>query len=71
MVKDPQQLGNLVRQAFSQRRKTLRNTLKGLLTATDISAADIDPGARAETLTLRDFAKLANLVTNHSDMDRP
>ncbi len=66
---DPEQLGKLVRQAFSQRRKTLRNTLKGTLSAQEISTAGIDPGARAETLTLQDYAALANLVTQRSNRD--
>jgi 16S rRNA (adenine1518-N6/adenine1519-N6)-dimethyltransferase len=52
----------LVRQAFSQRRKTLRNTLRDLLAADAISALGIDPGARAETLAISDFAALANSV---------
>ncbi|HLF96199.1 MAG TPA: hypothetical protein VI457_03565 [Methylococcaceae bacterium] len=50
----------LISQAFSQRRKILRNTLKGLLDAEQIAAAGVDPGARAETLGLEEFARLAN-----------
>ena len=49
-------------QAFSMRRKTLRNSLKPYLTAAQISAAGIDPGARPETLDPAQFALLANLV---------
>jgi 16S rRNA (adenine1518-N6/adenine1519-N6)-dimethyltransferase len=52
----------LVRQAFAQRRKTLRNALRGLLEADAISALGIDPVARAETLSVSDFATLANSV---------
>ena len=50
----------LVRQAFSQRRKTLRNTLRDLLDTEDISSLGIDPSVRAETLDISDFAALAN-----------
>ena len=53
----------LVKQAFSQRRKTLRNTLKGLLDAPQIESLGIDPAARAETLSVGDFALLSNLYT--------
>jgi len=53
----------LVKQAFAQRRKTLRNTLKGLLNAEQIGSLAIDPAARAETLSVEDFARLANLYT--------
>ncbi len=59
-VEDEQVFATLVRQAFAQRRKTLRNTLRELLDAGEISAAGVDPSARAETLTLNEFAALAN-----------
>jgi 16S rRNA (adenine1518-N6/adenine1519-N6)-dimethyltransferase len=61
-VTDETVFANLVRQAFSQRRKTLRNTLRGMLDISEISALDIDPSARAETLGLENFAELANQV---------
>jgi 16S rRNA (adenine1518-N6/adenine1519-N6)-dimethyltransferase len=50
----------LVAQAFSMRRKTLRNSLRGLLDADRIAAAGVDPGLRAEMLTLEQFAALTN-----------
>ncbi|GAB6043496.1 16S rRNA (adenine(1518)-N(6)/adenine(1519)-N(6))-dimethyltransferase RsmA [Endothiovibrio diazotrophicus] len=53
---------NLVRQAFSQRRKTLRNNLKGLLDAAAIEAAGVDPSIRPEQLTLAQFAALSRAV---------
>jgi 16S rRNA (adenine1518-N6/adenine1519-N6)-dimethyltransferase len=54
--------GRLVGQAFSQRRKTLRNSLGKLIPVDIIIAADIDPGIRAEKLSVAQFAKLANLA---------
>lgn len=54
----------LVKQAFSMRRKTLRNNLKGLLDTKQIESLDIDPGARAETLSIAEFAALSNLYTS-------
>lgn len=48
----------LVSLAFSQRRKTLSNTLKPLRSAAEITAAGIDPIRRAETLTIDDFLRL-------------
>jgi 16S rRNA (adenine1518-N6/adenine1519-N6)-dimethyltransferase len=53
----------VVAQAFSQRRKTLSNALKGVAAAEDFAAAGIDPGLRAERLHAADFARLANLLT--------
>ena len=44
--------------AFSQRRKTLRNTLSGVLNAQGFSALGIDAGQRAENLSLPDYQKI-------------
>ena len=57
-VRDPARFERLVAQAFSMRRKTLRNSLRGLLDAEQIAAAGVDPGLRPETLTLEQFAAL-------------
>jgi 16S rRNA (adenine1518-N6/adenine1519-N6)-dimethyltransferase len=66
-VANQQHFAQIVARAFSQRRKMLRNTLKGLLEVETIVAAGIDPRARAETLTLGDFAKLANATADDGD----
>jgi 16S rRNA (adenine1518-N6/adenine1519-N6)-dimethyltransferase len=50
----------LVSQAFSQRRKTLRNSLRKLVSPDTLIAADIDPGNRAEQLSVDQFVSLAN-----------
>ena len=50
-------------QAFNQRRKTIRNSLKDCLSEEEISALGIDPTCRAEVLSLSDFATLANAVS--------
>ena len=63
IANDTEQFEKLVKQAFAQRRKTLRNTLKDLLTAEQIESAGIDPTRRAETLAVEDFVNLANLLT--------
>lgn len=60
---DPALLERVVRAAFSQRRKTLRNTLKGLFTPPELEHLGIDPGARAQQLGLDEFARLANALT--------
>jgi 16S rRNA (adenine1518-N6/adenine1519-N6)-dimethyltransferase len=52
-------LRSLVTAAFSQRRKTLRNGLKTLLTAREIEDCGIDPQLRPETLTPAQFGLLA------------
>jgi 16S rRNA (adenine1518-N6/adenine1519-N6)-dimethyltransferase len=64
IAKDNDQLSALVAQAFSMRRKTLRNNLKKILDSEQIESLGIDPGHRAETLSVEDFVKLSNLVTD-------
>jgi 16S rRNA (adenine1518-N6/adenine1519-N6)-dimethyltransferase len=46
---------NLLRKAFSARRKTLRNALPGV----DFAAAGIDAGLRPENLSPADYARLS------------
>jgi len=58
-IGDMARFEQLVAQAFSMRRKTLRNSLRGLLDADAIAAAGVDPGLRPEVLTLEQFAALA------------
>ncbi len=62
-IHDQAQFTQLVAQAFSQRRKTLRNSLRGGLDASAIQAAGIDPSARPEILSPEDFAALSNYVS--------
>ena len=49
----------LVARAFTMRRKTLRNSLRGYLSLEQIEAAGIDPSTRPEQLSLEDFTRLA------------
>ncbi len=56
-------LDRLVVAAFSQRRKTLRNTLRDWVTAEQFDALGIDPSARAETLSVKQFVEMANYLT--------
>jgi 16S rRNA (adenine1518-N6/adenine1519-N6)-dimethyltransferase len=56
---DAARFADVVRRAFGQRRKTLRNALSGVVDEAGIRAADCDPGARAETLPPDAFGRLA------------
>lgn len=60
---DPSVLGRVVATAFSQRRKTLRNSVKPLFDEAELRSLDIDPAARAETLSLEQYARLARRLT--------
>jgi 16S rRNA (adenine1518-N6/adenine1519-N6)-dimethyltransferase len=55
-------LAQVVRRAFGQRRKTLRNALAGLLEAEDYAALGIPPGVRAENLAVADFVAISNYL---------
>lgn len=59
-VEDPQAFELIVRRAFGQRRKRLRNTLKGILDAQAIEAQGIDPDLRPEQISAEQYARLAN-----------
>ncbi|MEH6456816.1 MAG: 16S rRNA (adenine(1518)-N(6)/adenine(1519)-N(6))-dimethyltransferase RsmA [Cocleimonas sp.] len=65
IAKDEKNLSALVTQAFSMRRKTLRNNLKKIISAEQIEQLGIDPSKRAENLTVSDFVTLSNFVTDH------
>ena len=62
-IADAKHFESLVRAAFSQRRKTLRNTVKPLCNAKQIEAAGVDPAQRAEELSVADFIRLHQACT--------
>ena len=59
-VRDEAAFAELVKQAFGQRRKTLRNAAGRLLDTAQIEAAGIDPGLRPERLSVEQFARLSD-----------
>ena len=60
-IPDRARFARLVAAAFSMRRKTLRNSLRGQVDATAFAAAGIDADRRPETLSPAEFARLAAL----------
>jgi 16S rRNA (adenine1518-N6/adenine1519-N6)-dimethyltransferase len=66
-AKEMKWLERVCRDGFNQRRKTVRNCFKGLVSADVLEALGINPGIRPEGLTLEQFVALANwLSDNHS-----
>jgi 16S rRNA (adenine1518-N6/adenine1519-N6)-dimethyltransferase len=59
-ARDEALLSETVALAFSQRRKTLRNTLGSALSPHDFEALRIDPHARAQTLSAEDYVRIAD-----------
>ncbi len=64
-VKDLYWLNRVCTQAFNQRRKTLRNALSTLFSAENLTALGIDLNARAENLSIADYARLANWLCDN------
>ncbi|HMK43959.1 MAG TPA: 16S rRNA (adenine(1518)-N(6)/adenine(1519)-N(6))-dimethyltransferase RsmA [Dissulfurispiraceae bacterium] len=64
-VSDEKMLFRVIKTAFAQRRKTLSNALKPLVPESRdiLLKAGIDPQRRAETLSIEDFARIANLLS--------
>lgn len=57
-----EQFGRIVKEAFSQRRKTIRNTLKSFISENDFQKIGINPQLRAENLSVSDFVKISNYL---------
>ncbi len=64
-IKDFDAFSKLVNYAFTQRRKTLRNILKGQLDVEQIEKLNIEPTIRPERLSLADFTKIANAINQN------
>ena len=70
-VNSEEMLFKVIRGAFSQRRKILPNCLANSLGMDKsailevLKAADVSQNARAEQLSLEDFARIANTITRH------
>jgi 16S rRNA (adenine1518-N6/adenine1519-N6)-dimethyltransferase len=61
-IDDFSRFEKLVRQAFSQRRKTLKNTLKNTCSSEVIEQAGLSPSQRAEELSVNDFVTLYKTI---------
>ncbi|VAW41602.1 SSU rRNA (adenine(1518)-N(6)/adenine(1519)-N(6))-dimethyltransferase, partial [hydrothermal vent metagenome] len=57
------QLEALVKQAFAQRRKTIKNNLKKIISEQQLQDLNIDPKARPETLTVKQYVEITNTQT--------
>lgn len=53
-------LSKIVKQAFNQRRKTIQNSLKGLISEEQLISLEINPKFRAEQLSVDDFVRISN-----------
>ena len=68
-VKDLYWLNRVTAQALNQRRKTLRNALSTLILPENLTALSIDLNARAENLSIADYARLADWLADNPPAD--
>lgn len=66
-IDDPKMFEAVVRDAFSQRRKTLRNALSQQCGSEQLQAVGIKPELRAEQLPVVKFIELANFLARQVD----
>jgi len=69
-VKDIKSLNTVCLAAFNQRRKTIRNSFKKIISKEQLAELNIDDGLRPENLTLDDYIKLANFLTDNPVEDK-
>lgn len=62
VARDEALFARVVQTAFSQRRKMLRNTLRGMISEEKLAALNIAPTARAEELTVTDYVRIADAL---------
>jgi 16S rRNA (adenine1518-N6/adenine1519-N6)-dimethyltransferase len=66
VAKDVTIFSSLVNVAFQQRRKTLRNSLKQLLSKEQIESLPVDISLRPENITLEEYVNISNLITDEN-----
>lgn len=64
-VADVRVLSRITTAAFNQRRKTLRNSLGNVFSVEQLVALETDPAARAENVSVEQYCRLANWLSEH------
>ena len=62
IIDDEKRFSMLVAQAFSQRRKTIRNSLRKIVDKSVLELVGIDPGLRPEAISIAEYVRLANTL---------
>lgn len=62
VINDEKKFSHVVAQAFSQRRKTIRNSLRQVADEALLESVGIDPGLRPEAISIADYVRLANTL---------
>ena len=62
VINDEERFSRIVAQAFSQRRKTIRNSLRNVADEALLESVGIDPGLRPEAISIADYVRLSNAL---------
>jgi 16S rRNA (adenine1518-N6/adenine1519-N6)-dimethyltransferase len=65
-ITNPKIFADLVREAFNHRRKTIRNSLRELISEEQLKQLAIDPEIRPEQLSIQDFARISQAIEKTS-----
>ncbi|STS88265.1 dimethyladenosine transferase [Klebsiella variicola] len=64
-VKEVRVLSRITTEAFNQRRKTIRNSLGNLFSVEVLTELGVDPAVRAENISVEQYCKMANWLSNN------
>lgn len=62
-AQDPKLLEEVIRTAFNQRRKTLKNSLKAIISTAELEDLPLDSSLRPENLSLRDYVVISDAIS--------
>jgi 16S rRNA (adenine1518-N6/adenine1519-N6)-dimethyltransferase len=65
-VKDVRVLSRITTEAFNQRRKTIRNSLGNLFSVELLTELGVDPGMRAENISVAQYCRMANYLSENA-----
>ena len=64
IANDVNSLQTVIRTAFNQRRKTLKNSLKTIISEETLSKLPLDSSLRPENLSLQDYVIISDAISN-------
>jgi 16S rRNA (adenine1518-N6/adenine1519-N6)-dimethyltransferase len=67
VAQDEKLFADIVREAFGQRRKTIRNSLKNIISDAVFEQLGLSPSLRAENLSVTDYVQLTNCLFSSSN----
>ena len=62
-------LTQVTKQAFSMKRKTIKNNLKTFISAAELETININPATRPEEITIKEYIEIANFINSKRKKD--